>query len=134
MARQIPQMAGGILSYFTRHRTAANLLLVVMVVLGLAAAPQMRAQYLPDVVIDNVSVSVIWDGAGAEDIDSAIIQVMEPVLLAVEGVEGSSRWSSNRAGTWRAPLPMCRRPWTASPPCPTRPKTQACGAARGGIA
>ncbi|MEB8387158.1 efflux RND transporter permease subunit [Rhodobacteraceae bacterium KMM 6894] len=99
MARQIPKAAGGVLSYFTRHRTAANLLLVVMVVLGLAAAPQMRAQYLPDVVIDSVSVSIIWDGAGAEDIDAAIIQVMEPVLLAVEGVEGSSGSSRENSGS-----------------------------------
>ncbi|MCZ4352200.1 efflux RND transporter permease subunit [Roseovarius aestuarii] len=99
MARQIPQAAGGLLSYFTRHRTAANLLLVVMVVLGLSAAPQMRAQFLPDVVIDNVSVSVIWDGAGAEDIDAAIIQVMEPVLLAVEGVEGSFGTSRENTGS-----------------------------------
>jgi multidrug efflux pump subunit AcrB len=99
MTRQIPKAAGGILSYFTRHRTAANLLLVVMVVLGLAAAPQMRAQYFPDVVIDSVSVSVIWDGAGAEDIDAAIIQVMEPVLLAVEGVESSAGSSRENTGS-----------------------------------
>nr|WP_309502955.1 efflux RND transporter permease subunit [uncultured Roseovarius sp.] len=94
MTRALPSAAGGLLSYFTRHRTAANLLLVVMLVLGLAAAPRMRAQFLPDVVIDTVSVSVIWEGAGAEDIDSAIVQVLEPVLLAVEGVESST--SSSR--------------------------------------
>ncbi|OZB17051.1 MAG: hypothetical protein B7X55_06960, partial [Rhodobacterales bacterium 34-62-10] len=70
MARDIPPLAGGILSYFTRHRTAANLLMVVMLVLGLAAVPNMRAQYFPDVVVDDVTVSVVWDGAGAEDVDS----------------------------------------------------------------
>ncbi|MFQ6547114.1 efflux RND transporter permease subunit [Aestuariibius sp. 2305UL40-4] len=81
--------AGGILSYFTRHRTLANLLLVLMVASGLIAFPQMRAQFFPDVVIDNVTVSVSWDGAGAEDVDAGIVQVLEPVLLAVEGVESS---------------------------------------------
>ncbi|MRU15343.1 efflux RND transporter permease subunit [Roseovarius sp. A21] len=93
MARQIPARAGGILSYFARHRTVANLLLVVLVVLGLAAAPKMRAQFFPDVIIDSVSVSVVWDGASAEDVDAAIVQVLEPVLLAVEGVESSSATS-----------------------------------------
>src|SRR6056297_3523953 len=98
MARQIPAPAGGILSYFARHRTMANLLLVVLVVLGLAAAPKMRAQFFPDVIIDSVSVSVIWDGASAEDVDAAIVQVLEPALLAVEGVESSSATSrENRA-------------------------------------
>ena len=98
MARGIPPAAGGILSYFTRHRTAANLLLVVMVVLGLAAAPNMRAQFFPDVVVETVSVSVEWEGAGAEDVDAAIVQVLEPTLLAVEGVEtGTSSSSEGRA-------------------------------------
>lgn len=96
MARDIPQAAGGLLSYFTRHRTAANLLLVVMVVAGLFAAPNMRAQFFPDVVIDSVSVSVTWQGAGAEDVDRAIVQAMEPALLAVEGVASSS--ASSREG------------------------------------
>ncbi len=92
MAGRISGAAGGILSYFTRHRTAANLLLVVLIALGLAALPRMRAQFFPDVIIDNVSVSVTWDGAGADDVDAAIVQVLEPGLLAVEGVaETSSR-------------------------------------------
>ena len=85
---------GGILSYFTRHRTAANLLMVLVIALGLAAAPRMRAQYFPDVVIDSVSVSVTWNGAGAEDVDAGIVQVLQPALLAVEGVQSSSARSS----------------------------------------
>ncbi|WP_163848963.1 efflux RND transporter permease subunit [Pseudooceanicola aestuarii] len=89
MTRPIPQAAGGLLSYFTRHRTAANLLLVILLVAGLAAVPRMRAQFFPDVVVDDVDVSVIWEGAGAEDIDTAIVQLLEPALLAVEGVESS---------------------------------------------
>ena len=67
---------GGILGYFARHRTAANLLLVVMIVLGLTALPQMRSQFFPDVIVDNVDVSIRWDGAGAEDVDAAIVQLM----------------------------------------------------------
>src|SRR6056297_1432419 len=93
MARQIPARAGGLLSYFTRHRTVANLLLVVLVVLGLAAAPKMRAQFFPDVIVDSVSVGVLWEGAGPEDVDGAIVQVLEPALLAVDGVVSSSATS-----------------------------------------
>lgn len=84
---------GGILGYFARHRTAANLLLVVMIVLGLTALPQMRSQFFPDVIVDNVDVSIRWDGAGAEDVDAAIVQLMEPTLLTVEGVESSTAQS-----------------------------------------
>ena len=85
---------GGLFSYFTRHGTAANLLLVLMIGAGIWAFPNMRAQFFPDVVVDNVSVSIRWDGAGAEDVDRAIVELMEPALLAVEGVLSSDTTSS----------------------------------------
>merc|ERR1711952_244287 len=93
MARQLGDRATGFLSYFARHKTIANLLLVMMILLGVAAAPNMRAQFFPDVVVESVTVSVGWDGAGAEDVDAAIVQVLEPALLAVEGVESSDATS-----------------------------------------
>ncbi|MGB7317796.1 MAG: efflux RND transporter permease subunit [Planktotalea sp.] len=93
MARSLSDGAGGILSYFVRHKTLANLVLVIMLVAGLVAMPKMRAQFFPDVVVDTVSVSVVWEGAGAEDVDAAIVQVIEPALLAVEGVDSSSATS-----------------------------------------
>ncbi|MEX0283049.1 MAG: efflux RND transporter permease subunit [Paracoccaceae bacterium] len=102
MARDIPPAAGGILSYFTRHRTAANLLLVILMVLGIASIPNMRAQFFPDVIVDNVTIRVNWEGAGPEDVDEAIVQVLEPALLAVEGVESST--STSREGNARITL------------------------------
>jgi multidrug efflux pump subunit AcrB len=92
--RALPERAGGLLSYFTRHRTAANLLLVVMVVTGLAAFPQMRAQFFPDVVNETVELRFTWDGAGAEDVDEGIVAVVEPTLLAVAGVVSSEAASN----------------------------------------
>lgn len=85
---------GGILSYFARHKTAANLLLVILITAGIVAFPKMRTQFFPDVVIDTVSVSVAWDGAGAEDVDFGIVQVIEPTLLAVQGVTDSTATST----------------------------------------
>ena len=85
MVRDLPKTAGGILSYFTRHRTLANLLLVVMIVAGLVSMQRMRSQFFPDVVVDNINVVAIWQGAGAEDVDEAIVQVLEPALLSIEG-------------------------------------------------
>lgn len=88
MAYQSTQV-GGILSYFTRHRTIANLLLLLMVTAGLMAFPNMRAQFFPDVVVDDIDITVRWDGAGAEAVDEGIVQILEPALQAVEGVTAS---------------------------------------------
>ncbi|HBM61535.1 MAG TPA: acriflavine resistance protein B [Citreicella sp.] len=100
--RQIPGQASGILSYFARHRTVANLLLVILVAAGLLAVPNMRAQYFPDVIEDEIEVSVSWEGAGAEDVDSGIVQLLEPVLLAVDGVVSTR--SVSREGSARVSL------------------------------
>ncbi|MGR3760502.1 efflux RND transporter permease subunit [Roseobacteraceae bacterium NS-SX3] len=97
--RGLSSSAGGLLSYFTRHRTAANLLLVVLLVLGAAAIPNMRAQFFPDVIVDSVTVRTEWEGAGPEDVDSAIVQVLEPALLAVDGVAESGSVSREGLGT-----------------------------------
>ncbi len=92
MAKRDP--GSGILAYFTRHATLANLILVVMIAAGVLTYPRMRTQFFPDIVVDNVTVSVRWQGAGAEDVDAAIVQVLEPSLLTVEGVTSTSSNSS----------------------------------------
>ncbi|WP_417672720.1 efflux RND transporter permease subunit [Pseudodonghicola sp.] len=99
MIRDLSDRAGGILSYFTRHRTAANLLLMILLVLGAAAIPNMRAQFFPDVVVNTVTVKVVWDGAGPEDVDSAIVQVLEPAVMVVDGVESTASVSSEGKAT-----------------------------------
>ena len=96
MVRTLSGRAGGILSYFVRHRTVANLLLILLLAAGAFSIPNMRAQFFPDVVVDDVDVSVVWDGAGAEDVDRGIVQVLEPAVLSVEGVESSE--ASSREG------------------------------------
>ena len=77
----------GLISYFTRHGTIANLLLVIMVTLGIAATGKIRSQFFPDIVLENITVRVAWSGAGPADVDSAIVEVLTPALLAVEGTE-----------------------------------------------
>ena len=98
MARRFEE-GKGVLSYFTRHRTLANLVLLVMIAAGAFAMSQIRAQYFPDVINPEVTVSVRWDGAGPDDVDRGIVQVLEPTLLTIDGVtdvssravEGSAR-------------------------------------------
>lgn len=88
MARMRP--GRGFLAHFTRHGTLANLLMVILIVAGIAAATRIRSQFFPDNVVGTVSVEVTWAGAGAEDMDRAIAQVMEPNLMGVEGISDTS--------------------------------------------
>ena len=58
-----PTAHTGVLGYFVRHHTAANLLLMIMLVAGLFASTRIRAQFFPDVAIDTIRVSIAWSGA-----------------------------------------------------------------------
>ena len=80
----------GIIGYMVRHRTAANLLLMLMLVAGLVAGLNIRTQFFPDVVLETITVNVGWPGAGPEDLDRGVVALLEPVLRVVNGVESTS--------------------------------------------
>ena len=88
------QKTGGFLDYFVRHKTAANLLLLLMLVAGVFGGLNLRAQFFPDIVREQVTVGVVWEGAGAADVDEGIVATLEPSLLAIEGVEEAQSTSS----------------------------------------
>ena len=78
-------MSGGVIGVFTRHPTAANLLMVVMIVCGLFALSRLNIQFFPSFGIDWIEVSVEWSGASAEDVDANIVQAIEPEVRFLDG-------------------------------------------------
>ena len=87
MKQSKPTLFGSFFGYFIAHSTIANLVLVLIVVLGLFSINKLRSQFFPDVIIETIYVSVNWPGAGAEDLDSGVVGFLEPSLLELEGVE-----------------------------------------------
>ncbi len=79
--------AGSLISVFARHKTAANLLMALIIVAGAFAFTKLTTQFFPDFGIDIITVSVEWPGASAEDVDSSIIQAIEPEVRFLDGVK-----------------------------------------------
>ena len=77
----------GLITLFAEHRTAANLVITLMVVCGLFSLRQINRQFFPDFGIDFVTVTVSWPGASAEDVDSNIVQSIEPEVRFLNGVK-----------------------------------------------
>ena len=71
---------------FASHRTASNLLMVSMILVGLFALRQINTQFFPDFGLDIIRISVEWRGASAEDIDSNIIQALDPEVRFLDDV------------------------------------------------
>ena len=99
MSKDLQDTSRGVIHFFASHRTAANLLMAVMIVVGFVSLLRMNTQFFPDFGLDFIRVSVAWPGASAEDIDSNIIQAIEPEVRFMDGVRRVRSWSLEGAGT-----------------------------------
>ena len=72
------------IAFFARHPTAANLLMVLFVLLGALGLLDLRRETFPEFTADRVTVTVAYPGASAQTIDETIVQRVED---AVDGIE-----------------------------------------------
>ena len=72
---------------FAQHPTASNLVLALMIVCGLAATQVLNRQFFPDFGLDYVTVSIVWPGASALDVDESLVNSIEPVVRFIDGVK-----------------------------------------------
>ncbi len=76
-----------LIGLFAHHRTAANLLMVLMFVAGAFGLNRMTTQFFPDFGIDMVLVTVAWPGASAGDVDASIVQAVEREVRFIDSVK-----------------------------------------------
>ena len=72
---------------FSRHRNAANLLFISMIMFGFFGLSQLNRQFFPTVDVKNVTIRVNWPGATAQDIDKNIVAAIQPEIRFLDGVK-----------------------------------------------
>ena len=75
-----------ILNFFSSHRTASNVLMVIILLFGLLGLLKLNVQSLPDFGFDLITVSVDWKSASPRDVENQIIRAIEPEVRAIDGV------------------------------------------------
>lgn len=75
------------IEYLARHRTAANLLMLIIIVLGVAALPDMRRETFPDFASTMLTVRVVYPGGSTTEIEESIVQRIADSIDGVVGVE-----------------------------------------------
>lgn len=84
--------------YFSRHPTAANLLMLALLLLGLLALPQIKRETFPEFSPAYIIASVIYPGASPQEVEESICMRMEDAVDGLsnivetrcEAVEGSA--------------------------------------------
>lgn len=93
---EIPREGGfviGIINAFMRHRIAANLLALTVLLLGMLTLVRLNTQFFPTVNIPTIFVTVAWQGASPDDISTAVLDVIEPEVRFLDGVDNVSSYA-----------------------------------------
>ena len=76
-----------ILAFFVKHKTAANIIMFLMLLAGFLSINKLNRQFFPNFDVETISVSIEWPGATAEEVDNNIVQLIEPDLRPISGVK-----------------------------------------------
>ena len=73
--------------WMAENHVAANLLMLVFIVGGLILGFSIKQEVFPDVNLDRVQVSVVYPGAGPEEVEEGVIFKIEENLTGVDGIK-----------------------------------------------
>ncbi|MCP4118805.1 MAG: efflux RND transporter permease subunit [Desulfobacteraceae bacterium] len=73
--------------FFAKHPTAANLLMIIILALGVLSIASLRRETFPDFSEDKVEITVVYPGATTEDVEDAVCRRIEDAVDSVNYVE-----------------------------------------------
>ncbi|MEM9104078.1 MAG: efflux RND transporter permease subunit [Pseudomonadota bacterium] len=92
---------GGLVRTFIRHPNAANLLMMLMILIGVFSILKINTQFFPSVDRPQIDIAIEWSGASAEDVETNILAVVEPEVRFVEGVDEMDSTAREGSGSIR---------------------------------
>ena len=95
----IPIRNGGPIAWMARNSVAANLLMLVLILGGIAMMFQIRQEYLPSTEPDTVNIDVALPGATPAEVEQSIVLVLEDALSSVQGIDKMTAGASEGNGS-----------------------------------
>jgi multidrug efflux pump subunit AcrB len=75
------------IEWFARNHVAANLIMLMLVVGGLATIPVITQKTFPDIDIDMIRIDVEYRGAAPEEVEEGVCIRIEEEIEGVEGID-----------------------------------------------
>jgi multidrug efflux pump subunit AcrB len=86
-------------TWFTKNPVAANLLMVVILVSGLFTLQSIRIEGFPALPPNSVSITTVYPGASAEQVDRGVSRKIEKAMEGMPGVKKVSSYSEEGGAT-----------------------------------
>lgn len=77
----------GIVHWFIGNPIAANLLMLVIIIAGFNAIPQMGKEYFPYRELNRLQVTVVYPGAGPSEVEKQICKKIEDAIHNLDGIK-----------------------------------------------
>lgn len=77
----------GIIAWFARNSVAANLLMAIILVAGVASLFTIKKQIFPEIVLEQVNIRVPYLGAAPQEVETGVIDKIEESLRGVNGIK-----------------------------------------------
>ncbi|CAN2049857.1 Acriflavin resistance protein [Candidatus Magnetomoraceae bacterium gMMP-13] len=75
------------INFFAKHPTAANLLMIIFIVMGVLSITSLRRETFPDFSSDRVEIRVPYPGATAAEVEDTICRRIEDVIDGINFVK-----------------------------------------------
>lgn len=86
----------------------AWMLMAATIVFGLVAAQRIGISQFPDVDFPTINISVTWEGASPESIESDVVEPIEEAVMQVEGVKSITSNARQGSGSITVELDLSR--------------------------
>jgi len=77
---------GGPVAWMAKHKVAANLLMVFIILAGFVSASTLVQEVFPEFSLDTITISVVYPGATPEEIEESIILKIEEQVQSIDDI------------------------------------------------
>ncbi|ARN76202.1 efflux RND transporter permease subunit [Oceanicoccus sagamiensis] len=77
----------GIIAWFTKNPVAANLLMIVIIVVGIGSGSVIQRAMFPEIEVPIISIVIAYPGAAPEEVELGVVLKVEEALKDLEGIK-----------------------------------------------
>ncbi len=89
----------GLIAWFAANHVAANLLMLMIIAFGIAAAFTVRKQSTPDITLNNITITVPYLGAAPQEVEEGVVIKIEEAIADVDGISKMTSRAREGVGT-----------------------------------